>query len=173
MARAFRSRSRGAAPSRQNVWIGVDITQFAVAADTDVLFGTLNAAALALRPFTVMRTHLLVSWATDQGAAAENTKGAVGAIVVQADATTIGITAVPKPVSGTDAPWFVWQPVITSTLFLSSIGFYSKFDQQYEVDSKAMRKVGANEQIAFVAENSGGSAGADCIVEGRMLVKLH
>ena len=72
-----------------------------------VLF-SLNAAALALRPFTIVRTRFLVSVVTDQVAADELVLGALGMAVVSDQAVAIGVTAVPTPITdmGSDL-WFV------------------------------------------------------------------
>jgi len=74
MARDFTGR-RNVSRIRSDripVWIGVNIEDTSIAASTGVLVASLNAAALAFRPFTVMRTRLVVQWETDQSIALES-----------------------------------------------------------------------------------------------------
>jgi len=157
---------------RTSVWIGTSVAVSTVAANTVVLLATLNAAALALRPFTVVRTRLLLHWESDQSASSEQATGAFGAIVVTAEAAAAGVASVPDPVGDPSSPWFVWQPLSTSFLFADATGFIEPAGNDYEVDSKSMRKVGLNEDIALVAEETN-VKGALISSTGRMLVKLH
>ena len=53
-----RRRTRFIRPApRSNVWIGLNVAPVAIAAASDVTVATFNAAALALRPFTIVRTR--------------------------------------------------------------------------------------------------------------------
>ena len=57
---------------------------------------------------------------------------------------------------------------------ITAAGFESNAGSHTVFDSKAMRKVGANEDIAVVVENgAGGDNGAIIRIVGRMLVKFH
>ncbi len=169
MARRFSNRTV-TRTKRGNVWFITDVTAVNVPAATKVLLASFNAAALALRPFTIIRTHLTVQWDSDQQVATESPVGAVGEIIVSDQAVGIGATAIPDPISQADAPWFVWQGLITHFDFGSAVGF-SRMGNQYIIDSKAMRTVGNNEDKAIVATNTSG-VGGDITIIGRRLVKL-
>jgi len=157
---------------REMVWIPWTLGDFVIAANVGTLLGVLNAAALALRPFTIVRTHLLLTWDSDQSAASEVPIGAVGMIVTSEQATTAGIASIPTPVTEADADFFVYQPLMSSFSFATAAGFESHSGGYWTVDSKAMRKVGINQDIACVVEESN-NVGAFVGVQGRMLLKLH
>ena len=93
-------------------------------------------------------------------------------MVVSEEAAAAGVASIPDPDTNTDGDWLVWQSLITSFAFGSDIGFGHGVGQQYVVDSKAMRKVGNNKQVAIVVSNSS-AVGGIVGIEGRMLVKLH
>ena len=138
-----------------------------------MLIATYNVAALATRPFTILRTRFDVEYASDQSAASEFPTCALGLIVVSDQASAIGVTAVPKPDANSDGDFFVWQGMHTSLGFFSSVGILgSEFGRRYEIDSKAMRKVGANQDLAVVVENLT-AVGADFTMTGRQLIQLH
>ena len=179
MARAF-SRARRAplvvAPKRSSVWIGTDVQSAAIGGASIALLASLNAAALALRPFTIVRSHYEIVWQSDQVVASESPQGAVGQIVVSDQAVASGAGAIPDPLGNVDASWYLWQALIDTFVFVTGTGWAggAAAASRYSVDSKAMRKVGINDDIALVAENSTGAAiGAIISVTGRFLVKLH
>jgi len=155
------------------VWLGLggQTSSQLVAANTVVLLTTLNAAALALRPFTVMRTRARILWRSDQVAADEQPFGAYGRMVVSDQASAVGVTAVPDPVVNGDAPWYVWESVLADLTLASAIGFTTQV-KIYEIDSKAMRKVGNNEDLVSVITNTSSAHGAEVIVIGRTLIKV-
>ncbi len=157
---------------RQNLWLGFNIGSTTLVGSSAQLISSLNAAALALRPFTVVRTRLLVTFESDQAAVSERPIGSFGVQVVTDNATAIGITAVPQPDTDTDNDFFVYQSLIHSTIFLSSIGLQTPAQTQFVIDSKAMRKVGPGDDIAMTTELSTAS-GAVLVVQGRALLKLH
>jgi len=105
---------------------------------------------------TVIRTRGLFAVKTDQVISTENQMGAVGIGIVSEQAATVGITAVPHP--DTDSGWngWLWHSYYASSFtFGSSVGFTSPTLFHIEIDSKAMRKVGDNERLVVVVENSG------------------
>jgi len=162
----------GRRSDRQSVWFAAAAAPAAIAASSKVLVLSLNAAGLAARPFTVVRTQVLINYESDQLAASERVHGAMGWVVVSDQAIGAGVASIPGPVTNPDAPFFVYQGLIDSFLFGSGVGFESTAGQSTQVDSKAMRKVGANEDIAIVVENAA-ALGATFTMEGRMLVKFH
>ncbi len=167
-----RSNLVRAKSDRQMVWLAAGLSQTAVAGSADTLVASLNAAALALRPFTIVRTRILLNYGSDQIAASEATAGAFGMIVVSDQAAGVGVTAVPHPVGNEDAPWFVYEGLLAPFLFLTSAGFEGDFGLTTKIDSKSMRKVGNNEDVVFVY-SARGTFGAVLSLEGRMLIKLH
>ena len=158
---------------RESVWGSIEIVESSIAANTQALLGQLTAGFLLLRPFTVVRTHLQVHWRTDQLTATETPLGALGIVVVNDQAAAIGVTAIPDPMANGDAPFYVWQAVIDDFIFVTGTGVATPGGMQYATDSKAMRKVGANEDIAVTAANVSAGDGAIISIIGRMLVKLH
>ncbi len=175
MARRHVSRFTGGGKRSDRLpqWLAINVNLVSVAGNAKVLASVLNAGALALRPFTIVRTRALFQVESDQTAASETTRGAVGMAVVSEQATTAGIASVPGPHSDADASaWFVWEPFINSFLFVSGVGFDEPAGSSFQIDSKAMRKVGPNEDVALVFEVEG-TPGAVMTMQGRFLVKLH
>ena len=170
---ALRTRTRFVRPApRTSLWIGAGLGNTTLVGSSKQLIGSLNAAALLLRPFTVVRTRLDVRFESDQAAASEKPTGALGFIVLNDNATAIGPTAVGGPVTEPNADWFAYQGLLTHFQFLSSVGFQGDASAFFVVNSKAMRKVGPDQDIAIVTELRSAS-GAVIAMEGRMLVKLH
>ncbi len=158
---------------RTSIWIGAGITGVAVSASSATLIATLNAGALALRPFTVIRSRLLCHFNSDQTGAAEFTQAALGFQVVTQAAGAAGVASVPTPITEPDGDYFVYQPLFQKFIFISGVGVQQTGrEQTFEVDSKAMRKVDIDDDIAVTIE-LGSATGAEISVEGRMLVKLH
>ncbi len=158
---------------RQFVWFGISVVRTALPGNAKVLLATLNAVALALRPFTVVRSRITLQVESDQSAASEFAHGAFGHIVVSDQAIAAGSASVPGPVLATDAPFFVYEPFIHSFVVISAIGVEEPAGTVIEVDSKAMRKVGNNEDLAFMVQSTSTSQGSIVSVQGRYLVKLH
>ena len=114
-------------PKKTTVWIGFGVGVTALGASGRTLVGVLNAAALALRPFTILRSRQQVGLITDQESAAELPFGSLGAIVVTDTASGIGVTAISDPgtVSGgdPDADWFLHQSMFNDFRFITGVGF--------------------------------------------------
>jgi len=169
---------RGGRSVRETLWFTIAETRTsAAAANTATLLSSLNAAALALRPFTIVRTLLHHSVRSDQTAASENFDAAVGMAVVTTQATDIGVTAVPTPFSdlGSDA-WMLHNIIDGHFLFVTGAGLESNSTSPrggMTIESKAMRKVEGGQDVIVVIENSSLSSGTQNYVAGRMLVKLH
>ncbi len=169
------SRAR-TAPKRLTEWQGIvggptAVTSLAAATSTLVFVNT--AGELAKRPYTIVRTRGRLWVRSDQSTGTEAPFGALGMAVINDQAITIGITAIPKPVSDAEFDqWFVWEPWAASVRFGSSVGFSEEF-LSYEIDSKAMRKVEEGESLVVVMENQAASHGAQFILQFRQLVKLN
>ena len=175
MARG-RSRARFVRPPpRTKMWIGQGVGSTALPASSKILVATLSAAALLLRPFTILRTHIDILYLSDQTAVTELPFGAYGQLIVTDTAAAIGVTAIPDP-SGTDgdpeADWFIHQQMAVQVNFQSAVGFDGNFGMHYTIDSKAMRKVGPDDnEVAMFSEVA--AVGANIITGGRQLVQLH
>jgi hypothetical protein len=97
--------------------------------------------------------------------------------IASADAFSIGVTALPNPADDTGWPgWLYWRvfdvhtfgATIAESMNASGLGSI-----QFEVDSKAMRKLGVNEVIFASCQTiESGSATMSLFFESRTLLKL-
>jgi len=172
MARPRRTFTR-AGGKRTSLWLAGGIPGVAVSASSSTLLGTLNAAALALRPFTIVRTRILIHFNSDQTGAAEFTQAVYSEQVVTDSASAAGIASVPTPITEANADFHVYQPLFQKFIFISGVGVQQTgHEQTFMVDSKAMRKVGIDDDLVSVVELRS-ATGAEISVEGRILIKLH
>ena len=169
-----RGRSRFQRPQKNTkVWISVGLGPATQATGTTpLLIGVMNALALALRPFTVIRTRMLLAVGSDQVVGSESNSGAFTMQVVTDSAAAAGIASVPTPLSQLEADYFVYEPWEFDVEFFTGIGVNERYSRQYQVDSKVMRKVGLDDDIAVVIQGLG-AAGYTVVTEGRMLLQLH
>ncbi len=160
---------------RESLWIGGShvITSLA-AASTAVIQTTLGAGLLALRPFTIVRTRGVFLAFSDQLVATENWGVGYGIAVVSEQASAIGVTAVPTPMtdSGSDL-WFVYEFIAGRFDFITVAGIEANTGRERIVDSKAMRKVEDGQQVVDVVETSSSSSGVNVATFSRTLIKLH
>ena len=160
---------------RESVWLALvpTFTTVAVAA-TPVLFGGYSAAALALRPFTIVRTRGFWRINSDQEGADEAYSCALAMAIVSDQALAIGVTAVPTPNTDRDSDlFFLFEELAGSFLFSSGLNVQTN-PSQSQFDSKAMRKVEDGQDIAVTVESPTGiSDGLTVYKGGRQLVKLH
>ncbi len=174
MPRRFvRGVGRGTTQRRLTAWIGFATSEVIIASASTAIFAfSLNAAALALRPFTITRTRLFWHCRSDQVAGSETWGASLGLAVVSDQASAIGITALPTPVTD-----------IGSDLFFTFAENYGRFiigtassleaGRNVMIDSKAMRKVNDDQDVIMTLETLSFSVSALSIVSGRMLLKLH
>jgi len=177
MARILTPRGRRPTGARRKtLWIDFvsAITgETALAAGASVLLASLNAAALALLPFTIVRTRASLLVTTDQVATSEAQLLGWGMAVVSEQASAIGVTAVPTP--WTDAGsslFFAYQLALNRMTFSSATG-YRRLSKVWEVDSKAMRKVAVGEQVIITLENGNAATGLNFVTVGRILIKTN
>jgi len=164
---------RGAAAisqKRLTLWLPGTAADFTLTAAGGTIAFSLNAAALALRPFTIVRTHMQLFLRSDQAAAIEQQRAAVGMAIVSEQASAIGVTAVPTPVTddGSDL-WYLHQWMYADE---SNLTDRTRGGSQFTVDSKAMRKVNNDQDCLTVLELSS-ATGCIVTVATRSLVKLH
>jgi len=131
----------------------------------------LSTAGLALRPFTIVRTHLTYLVLSDQAAAAETQIGALGIAVVSEQASAAGIASLPTPVTeqGSDM-WLLHEVFMSQETHLTDV---AQSAISHRVDSKAMRKVEFGEDFVLVAEKATTGSGFVLHIGGRMLIKTN
>jgi len=133
---------------------------------------SLNAAALALRPFTIVRVRGYLHIRSDQAAAPETYGVGMGFAIVSDQAAAIGVTAVPTPVTDKASDlWFLYESMFGATIGDVFAGNMANRGEGKEIDSKAMRKVDVGQDFVSVYENE--INGVVATFTGRMLVKLH
>ncbi len=174
LSRGFVGRSRVA--RRETLWIAaVDNGQFStLLSNAAVFFSSLNVAALALRPFTVVRVRGLLTVKSDQIANIEQGNIAAGIAVVSDQAVAVGVTAMPTPVteSGSDL-WMFHQFLTFGFVISSAVGIAAPGITQMVIDNKAMRKVAEGEDLVTLVENESTTAGCQFKLSTRVLIKLH
>ncbi len=166
-----RGRSYARKTKRLSTWLDVPFSTTTMTAAGGTIIASLNAAALAIRPFTIVRTHLEAQVFSDQSAAIERQACAVGLAVVSDQAAAIGVTAVPTPVTdlGSDF-WFVHQVMFATEGTLTD---RTTPGTQYSIDSKAMRKVEGDSDLVVVGEFSALGGGVRLFLAGRILIKTN
>ncbi len=159
---------------RESLWLfGAPTITTLASASQAVLLLSLNAAGLALRPFTIVRTRGLFQVSSDQAATTEEYNASVGSAVVSDQASAIGITAIPTPETDRSSDlWFVYETIAGNFTVSSAIGLFEAGHERV-IDSKAMRKVEDGEDFVTVIETSVVSSGARVYYSDRVLVKLH
>ncbi len=171
MARRHRSFQRP--PSRTMIWIGAG-TAAQVVGVSNTIVASYNAAVLAIRPFTIIRTRIVIHFKSDQTGAAETVAGAYTEQVVTEEASAAGVASVPGGIDEPDADYYVYQPLFHDFNFVSGTGFENITGQgrYWTVDSKSMRKVGVDDDVVSVLDLRN-LLGSSIAIEGRQLIKLH
>jgi len=167
MARRHGSfRDKGA--RRLTQWVGPAIQGYVGVATGGA---TLIASTAIEEQTTVVRTRGHCSVQPGSFAADLNVIGAVGMCVVSQEALAAGVTAVPEPFTDAEwGGWLVWRSFSLHLDVQSAVGFDANSALEFEVDSKAMRRVSPNEAIVIVAESQAGAF--DISTPWRMLLKL-
>ncbi len=151
MARHTSNHPRRSTPSNKG-WAGLNIAEINIPGNSAVLFAsfTLSNAGIDETQLRALGTFAVTS---DQTATSELQIGALGAIVVSDQALSVGVTAVPHPVTDIDDDgWFVHMPIAQSFILGDGTGF--TFTTPWTFDSKAKRVVHDGQSIALVVENS-------------------
>ncbi len=161
---------RGGRDRRDTLWGAGTPASSIETASGGTLLTSLGAGALALRPFTIIRNRFTFHISSDQAAAAEDQVGAYGRAVVSDQASAIGVTAVPTPITDQDSDlWHVYATFVQGGSRVND----GMVGRTYEIDSKAMRKVEDGQDVVSVVEFSAQGGGFRFIVTGRFLLKLH
>ena len=168
MPRRHMQHPRG--PRRQTNWFAsvVNTDHSTLAADTTLLdqvftgFSEVN---------TVTRIRGLLSVATDQNAANETPFGAIGFGIVTAEAVAAGVGSIPGPYSNANWDgWLLHQYFSTIAKVGDATGF-TIVSQQYELDSKAMRKLKPEDRLVVMVENGNATDGLIFTLDFRVLFK--
>lgn len=131
-------------------WLAPAVQGYTAVAATGA---TILAFASFEEPLTIVRTRGQISVRPTVATADLDIVGAFGAAIVSTEAFTAGIASVPEPFSDADwGGWYVWRSFAYSMEFGTAVGV-ERLSWDFEVDSKAMRKLSSNETIVFVAES--------------------
>ncbi len=153
--------------SRLTQWIGPADQAYITVATT--VAGIISSVSFE-EPVTVMRARGMFSLKVTDPSTDENIVGAVGMAVVSTEAFTAGVASVPEPYTDADwGGWFVWRSFGYGWDVTTDIGRQWS-SRDFEIDSKAMRKVSPNETVIIVVESVVGAI--DVLPAIRMLVKL-
>jgi len=159
---------------REMLWLETDVTSTTISAASGVaLITVLNAAALALRPFTVIRSRGYLHVESDQVGGSENFQVGYGQIVVTDVASAAGVGSVPTPEAESSSDWQTYVWLMGTFTLVSAAGFDAHAGFGREFDSKAMRKVDLGDDLVEVVEAATTSSGFNVKVFNRSLVKLH
>ena len=172
MARRYPRSTRYVRKPNTKVWVGSTVDTLVLLASSSTLFASFSASILALRPFTILRTRLELLYTTDQSAASESPNGLFGIGVFSDTAVALGITALPGPFAQPEQDWFVYQGLQHEFTFITGSGIDNHAGSHFAVDSKAMRKVGLDDDVAFVVDQVN-AVGSAITMNGRMLLQLH
>ncbi len=164
---------RGGRNVRSTLWAATPTSTISIGSPGLALLAfSGNAALLALRPFTVIRHRLFWFARSDVVTGGEVWGGAIGGCVVSAQASAIGVTAVPTPITdqGSDLFYFYAQ----------NFGRFGgtqveEVGARKDIDSKAMRKVDDDQDLIVTMETAAVTEGASMVsvIGGRFLIKLH
>lgn len=174
MARKSGFVRRNGVMRRETVWGFIPFFSNVLASSTTAsLSASLNATALALRPFTIIRIRGQLQVVSDQQAASEDYIGNLGFCVVSDQAVAVGVTAVPTPATdlGSDL-WMGHESWIGGLVFSDATGLMQE-PVSRPVDTKAMRKVDEGSDFIVVTEAGVGGSGLVISFVGRFLLKLH
>ena len=160
---------------RESLWLAGSWVTSTILSNAVVLITSLNAAALALRPFTIVRTRGWLALRSDQVANTEGQAVVYGNIVVSETAVTAGVASVPTPITEAQADFHVYEQLTAAFVISSAVGIDAAAGTQKPYDSKAMRKVDLGEDLIEVAEvpATGISEGVLLRTFNRILIKLH
>ncbi len=118
---------------------------------------------------TILRTVGSLHVKSDQVVATETVIGALGMIIVTDQAFSVGITAMPDPITDQeDDGWFLYVPFSNSFTFVTGAGFTS-FGSEYTFDSKAKRIFERGSTVAVIMANASASNGLQFAMVARLL----
>ena len=121
-------------------------------------------------PGTIMRVRGYASITIDAGAAADSMVLALGLIVANDDLVSAGATAFASPINDLDADW-LWHSFFPVHAESATPGDGADHNVQQVIDSKAMRRVKQNDNLAMVIDGQvlAGTPTADAVAGVRVL----
>ncbi len=169
---ALRRVVRGKGPRRKTQWVGpADQANVTVAAGGASILNSFDPQAQGLQSPTIVRTRGSFSFQPAAFSADVAIHGAYGIGVVSDQSFNAGVASMPEPFSDADWDgWFVWRSFTMAFEFQDATGTQFPVNIMYEIDSKAMRKVGPNETVVAIAESQSGAF--NCADHTRLLFKL-
>ena len=156
---------------RLTAWIGTaDQGDVAVASGASVAISSFTPDTFAMIRPTMVRTRGIFHVQPAGFGADLNFSGAYGLGVVSAEAQAIGATAIPRPFDDDD--WGGWM---VHGYYAGHLEFQSATSEHqtpflYQIDSKAMRKIGPNETLIWMVESFEGAVAVT--IHARVLAKL-
>ncbi len=164
---------RGGRNIRATIWGETPTTTVTISAGgVAVLAFALAAGGLAIRPFTVIRHRLFWYVRSDVLTGGEVYGGAIGGCVVSSQASAIGVTAVPTPITDQGSDLFYMYEQQFGRFGGTAV---EEVGARKEIDSRAMRKVNEDEDMIITMETGASTESLSMIsvIGGRFLVKLH
>ena len=160
MARRSRFTPRsGGRKARQSLWIApADQAFINVSAGASAIVGSFAPDDSNMMHPTVVRTRGEVTINPQTFGADLTLSGAFGVCIVSDEALAAGAASIPRPFD--DAAWggwYVWQSFAYRLEFNDATGLLLPAGVSYQVDSKAMRKVSANESVVLMCESQSGA----------------
>ncbi len=162
MARKFsNTRFRTDSKRRKSTWVGpANQNTVAVATGASVIIGSFTPSTTvpSMNEPTVIRTRGECVVKPQAITATVSVSGAFGVGIVTDQAFVAGAGSIPRPFddAGWDG-WFMWQSFSFENTVIDATGFQSMIGRQYQVDSKAMRKIQAGETMVLMAESQTGA----------------
>jgi len=176
MARILRGSRQGRFPTTNRRRTGWEIGPGESAAST--FTGTtsviLGSGAQALQDgLTIVRVRGNFQAFLTAGAAGDGFHCALGMAIVSVDAFAIGVTAVPNPIADMDWGGWLYHRFYDVHCPVTFVGRETPTSIQFQVDSKAMRKIGVNEVLFMGLEMVEiGTSSMTTFFESRILLKL-
>ena len=152
----------GRSPRRKSSWDlgpgGTADTEFTASGSAIVASGAVSL----LDGTTIVRIRgEILAYLTSANAAGNGFRVGVGVLLTEADAFSIGITAIPTPLADMDHEDWVWHnviglrasaPINTGAIASEDVGGMNASSIRIEVDTHAMRKFDADKLLVIVAE---------------------
>jgi len=167
-SRAVAPRARST--PRQKVWVGTaNQGDVAVSNNGSVIISSFAPDDLAILKATVVRVRGFAQFAPSAASADLFFSGAFGLGVVSDEAFTAGAASIPRPFDDDDwAGWLVHGYYGGNFEFDSSGNTF--FPYFFDIDSKAMRKVGPGQTLVWMVESQEGAVAV--VIHARVLMLL-
>jgi len=162
-------------PVRTALWANILTHLGALAVTTKTAAGASSLGLLTTESITLVRSRGVALFHFDNAVATDVLQVALGLGIFTSDAFGIGSTALPGPLTDADWDWVYYKTILFGPGFTTTeIAGEGLQNVTVEVDSKAMRKMKANQTLAWVAEGivKSGGGNFDVGVSCRHLFKM-